>query len=240
MEWIVQLIGDASDLAALAHSLTGSDIKVSRDDQNYVLSSDRFAPTDDPAAVRKKAEDIVTILSGASRLALDATQSLRVANLYRVREDGSRELFFFPAPVVFRIRMGLITTRITHPDGTVEERHPADPVKHWASLALSNDHVARVLRIVSTDKLDYVNLYRIIEIVAEDVGGIDSIVSNGWGTKASINLFKHTANHPGAAAIQARHGASKGMPPPKPMPISEARSLVNSIIHAWLRAKTSE
>jgi hypothetical protein len=238
MTWIVQLAGDTSDLSALAQSLTGTDINVSHDGQDYVLTSDRFAPADDVAAVRQKAEDMVALLSGGSRLALDASQSIRVGAVYRRRNDGTRDIFVFPEPAVIRFRAISPTVKVTHADGTVEEFHPADPLKQWMALALSNDAVANVFRILSSGTLDWVNLYRIFEIIAADVGGLDSIASNGWGTKASMKLFKHTANSPTALGVDARHGAEMTQPPPKPMTISEARTLINSIVHAWLRAKT--
>jgi hypothetical protein len=238
MTWMVQLAGDTSDRSALAQSLTGTDLNVSHDGQDYVLTSDRFAPADDAVAVRQNAEDMVALLNGGSRLALDTTQSIRVGAVYRRRADGLRDAFIFPEPLVLRFRAISPTVKVTHVDGTVEEFHPADPVKPWLALAFANEAVAKVFRILSSGTLDWVNLYRIFEIIAADVGGLDSIASNGWGTKTSMQLFKRTANSPGVLGLDARHGAETTQPPPKPMLIAEARTLINSIIHAWLRAKT--
>jgi hypothetical protein len=234
--WAVQLAGDATDLAALAQSLTGSDINVTHDGQDYVLISDQFAENDEAAAVRQKAEGLVAILSGACRLALDAIHSIRVGAVYRRPVDGKRELFVFPEPAVIRFR-AFATVTLTHADGTSEEFHPADPVKQWAELALENDAIADVFRLLASGTLDWVNLYRIFEIVVSDVGGLDAIDANGWATKASVKVFKHTANSPGALGLDARHGAESTQPPKEPMNISEARALVNSLVHAWLRAK---
>ena len=238
MKWTVQLAGNASDLSMLAQSLTGSNINVSHDGQEYVLMSDRFDPSDDAAAIRQKAEDLVTLLNGASRLALDATQSIKVGAVYRHGEDGRCEIFVTPEPDRMRFRDGLSTVKSTHADGTIEEFHPADPVRQWVPLALSNDAVANVFRILSSGTLDWVNLYRIFEIIAAEVGGLKQIADNGWATVNSMELFKHTANSPGALGLNARHGAESTQPPSNPMTISEARALVNSIIHAWLRAST--
>jgi hypothetical protein len=127
--------------------------------------------------------------------------------------------------------------RLTHADGTVEEFHPADPVKQWAGLALKNDAVANVFRIFAVGTLNWINLYRILEIVGSDAGGLDAIVVQGWATKSSMSLFKHTSNSPGALGLDARHGAEATQPPKHPMDVSEARALVNSIVHAWLRSK---
>jgi len=237
--WMVQLAGDTCDLAALAQSLIGGDINVSYDGQDYVLTSDRFAFSDEAGAVRQKAEDIIAVLNGASRLALNATQSIRVGAVYRHHKDGRRDVFVFPKSAMVRFRAISPTLKVTHADGTVEECHPADPVKQWTALALKNDAIADVFRILGDSTLDWVNLYRIFEIIGGDVGGLDSIATNTWATKASMKLFKHTANSPGALGLDARHGAESKQPPTNPMTISEARTLINSIIHAWLRSKIS-
>jgi hypothetical protein len=236
--WVVQLAGDTSDLSALAQSLTGNDINISHDGQDYVLMSDQFTEGDDAGAVRQKAEGLVAVLNGASRLALDAINSIRVRAVYRRREDGKRDIFVFPEPKVIRFRAFAPTVKLTHADGTVEEFHRADPVKQWAGMALKNDAVANVFRILAGGTLDWVNLYRIVEIIASDVGGLEAIDTNGWATKASMRLFKHTANSPGALGLDARHGAETTQPPKHPMTILEARALVNSIVHAWLRSKS--
>jgi hypothetical protein len=240
MTWAAQLAGDTSDLSALAQSLTGTEINVFHDGRDYVLTSDRFTPADDAAVVHQKAESMVALLSGGSRLALDATESIRVGAVYQLHNDGRRDTFIFSEPAVISFRMISPTVRMTYADGTVKEFHPADPIKQWMALALSNDAVAKVLRILSSGTLDWVNLYRILEIIATDVRGFESIVSNGWGTNASIKLFKRTANSPDAVGIDARHGATTTQPPAKPMSISEAQALINSIVHAWLRAKSGK
>jgi hypothetical protein len=236
--WVVQLAGDATDLAALAQSLTGKDINISHDGQDYVLVSDQFGEKDDAGAVRQKAEELVAVLNGASRLALDSIQSIRVGAVYRRREDGKRDIFVFPEPAVIRFRAFAPTVKLTHADGSVEEFHPADPVKQWAGVALKSDAVTNVFRIIAGGTLDWVNLYRVLEVVGSDVGGLDAIDANGWATKSSMRLFKYTANSPGALGLDARHGAETTQPPKHPMTISEARALVNSIVHAWLRSKS--
>lgn len=237
--WAVQLSGDQSDLAALAQSLNGSDVNVSHDGQDYILTSSQFALIDEAEGVHQKAEEIVAVLNGAARLALDTMQAIRVGSVHRRREDGKRELFVFVESATIQLRAFAPTIKLTHANGSVEEFHPADPVKYWVRLASENQAVSNVFRILASGTLEWVNLYRIFEIILLDIGRLDLIAKNGWATKASMNLFKRTANSPGALGLEARHGADKTQPPAHPMPISEARALINSIIHAWLRSKNA-
>jgi hypothetical protein len=165
--WAVQLAGDPSDLSAFAQSFTGADINISRDGRDCVLSSIRFHPSDDAVAVRKKAKDIVALLNGASRLVMNATQSIGIGAVYLRRQDGTRDTFFFTGPTLCGVGIRA-TIQLTHPDGTIEF-YPADEVKQLATLALSDKAVAKVLRFILSSGLDWVNLYRIYEIIEADV-----------------------------------------------------------------------
>jgi hypothetical protein len=237
--WAVQVTGDAADLAMLARSLTGAGIKVFLDGQEYLLTSDRFAEGDEAKVVRQKADDMLSLLDGASRLGLNSIQSIRAGGVYRLGENGRRDAFVFLEAAVLHCRALAPTVKLTHTDGTVEEFHPADPVKEWIGLALTDDAIAKVFQILASGSLDWVNLYRIFEIIMSDVGGLKTIQGNGWATKTAMELFKRTANSPGASGLEARHGAETTEPPERPMTISEARALVTSIVRAWLRSKAT-
>jgi len=238
--WRVQLTGDTSDLAALAQSLTGNTVKIFQDGQHFVFESDEFGENEKAEEVWLKAKRIVSILSGAARLVLDARQAITVPAVYRVREDGSRDAYVFPEGVVTRVRAPSASVTITHPDGTMENLYPADIVKEWPGIALRNDSVAKVFEILGTGVLDWVNLYRIYEIVGADLGNCNLIKAKGWASKAALKSFKHTANCPKTIGLESRHGAPKHQPPTKPMSISEARTLWKFIVHAWLQAKVGK
>jgi hypothetical protein len=54
--WVVQLVGDSSDLADLAESLTDTNITVSYYGQDYIRNPDRCTACDEANAVNKQAE----------------------------------------------------------------------------------------------------------------------------------------------------------------------------------------
>ena len=91
--------------------------------------------------------------------------------------------------------------------------------------------------MLGADAHDWVGLYRLYEVIEADVGGEDKIVKAGWTTKKAIGRFTRTANSPDAIGDAARHGKQSGEPPPNPMDLSEAISLVKVILHNWLRTK---
>ena len=232
MSWLVQLSGDTSDLASLAQSFTGSDIRITHDDQDYILTSDSFACCVDAADVHREAERIIDALNGAACISPGTMQPIRVGAVLGSRADGKHDIFCFMEPVRLRHRVLPVSVKVTHPDGTVKESHPADHLKQWLSLALANEAVAKVFRICANNELGSVDLYRVLEIIAEDVGGLASIESKGWAKESLMRLLKRTAN-------LERHGVQKNQPPPNPIPKSKARALMVEIIHKWLREKTS-
>jgi hypothetical protein len=236
--WKVQLVGDKSDFEALAQVLKGSDVNISYDGRDWVLTSDRFLPDDTPRAVLDKGNEIVTTISGASRLALNSTEPIKAGGVLWYRADGKRDAFIFPEPGVIRLRSMVSSVQIVSSDGTAETFYAADPVKDWATLALRDASAAKVLKILAGGLLNWVNLYLILEIIGEDVGGLDRISDKGWASKTDVRLFKHTANSPQATGLESRHGASSNQPPPAPMRIEDAQKLVNGIIEAWLRSKS--
>lgn len=237
--WIVQLTGDPGDLAALAQSLTSDEIQVSREEEDYILTSTKFDAVREANNVLLKAKDIVAFLNGACRLVLDSVEPVGIGSVYRRREDGTREFHLFAEGGTIHLRASSPTVTLTRADGTTEVMRPADLVNEWAMLAMSESAISDVLRFFGTGKLDWVNLYRIFEIITDDVGGLDPIVGNGWATRSSMRLFKQTANSPGAIGDEARHSVESTQPPPNPMSLSEARALVSAITHAWIRSKAA-
>lgn len=236
--WKVQLDGNSGDLKNLVESFTGPDITVIHEGDGFLLWSAAFSDDDDANAIKEKANAIIARLNGACLLGLSSLQQIQLGPAYEYGDDGKRKTivaFMEPARLGFRVLQP--TVRITRQDGTVEVSHPADGVQRWTALAGHDLNVDKVLRILATHLLDWRNLYFVYEVINKDVkrGGI---VSRGWATEKSLNLFKRTANHPESAGLDARHGVSNQQPPKNPMSISDARLLIRSIAVAWLSQKS--
>ncbi len=235
MKWEVQLNGDALDLKELSKSLVDDDLRVLERNGQYFLESNRFEELTNPEELASLAADILKVLTGAVRLSLGGRTPLHVANTARVRPDGGRDVFVTLSDTIHA--RATIGVEITRSDGTKEVIHPAHSVPGWIKLGLTNLNVAKALRLLGTDEHNWVSLYRLYEVIEEDVGGLDKIVNHGWATKTSIKRFKRTANSPGAVGDDSRHGKESTTPPADPMDIGEARALVEVILHNWLRSK---
>jgi len=89
----------------------------------------------------------------------------------------------------------------------------------------------------NADDLDWVDMYRLYEVIQEDVGR--PMHELGWASRNELERFVRTANSPDAAGDKARHGVARTDPPRKPMSLSHARELIDRIVKAGLAWKPS-
>jgi hypothetical protein len=230
VEWIVCIKGDEFDLQELSKSLTSPELCLIKEENEYYLKSTSFNQLNNAGEVKSKAEEILSLINGASKLALGTRKPLIIDSVIKITDDDKRQRNFFESVEVTEQSMFTATV-----DGA--EVHQAEPIPDWIKIAQSNENVAKVLRLLSKGDYDWVNLYRIFEVIEEDVGAISKITQEAWATEPAIRRFKHTANSVGAIGDDARHGKETTQPPKNPMTFSEAKSFIETILHNWLRSK---
>ena len=238
MKWEVQITGDKNDLKELSKSLNDDELRIVEKEGQFFLESSRLDNLTNAGEVKSVTTEIMPILTGAVRLSLGGRTPMLVGSVARIREDGGRDIFVSISETIhLRETIGI---EIQKSDGTIKVINPANNVPKWIQLGLNNMKVAKALRLFGAKVHNWVSLYRLYEVIEEDIGGIDKIANLGWATKASLKRFKHTANSPGAVGDASRHGKESTIPPTKPMDLSEARSLIELILHNWLGQKTGE
>lgn len=240
MAWEVRLSGNPADLRMLANSFTGPDLIITNRGEEFLLTGPEFEGLNESGKIRERAIEILEFVNGGARLALESREPISIGGLYYRHADGRRDAYVFAESVVIHFQALAPSITVSRLDGSTQVYHPADPVQEWVALASSNKAVALALRLLSTGVWDWVNLYRIFEVVEADSGGLDQIDSRGWATKKAMRLFKHTANSPGTLGTEARHGKETTIPPPNPMSLMEAKSLIVGIVQSWLRDKTGK
>jgi hypothetical protein len=235
MNWEVQIMGDVADLKELSKCLTDNELRVEELNGQFFLRSIRFDNLATPEDITYESTDILALLTGSTRLALGGKTPIYIANIARIRDDGGRDIFVTISETVHA--RDFIGLEIHRENGTVEVFHPAHKVPEWLKIGFSDVKVAKALRLFGISEHDWVSLYRVYEVIEEDVGGIEEITGKGWATKSSVKRFKHTANSPGATGDASRHGKESTSPPMNPMELTEARSLIELLLHSWLGLK---
>lgn len=231
MEWVVTLSGSAHILEELSKVFNSPEICIQKDHDAFVLKSRNFADLISDDQVREHTTEILTSLNGAAKLALGSCSPIKIEDISKIRDDGTRHVYVSATSSVMASVTCSIT--ITHADGTIEEFHPADPAIPWMALSKRDRHVKRALHLIENDFETWYGLYKVYEVIQEDVGNIPE---RGWCTEAELKRFKRTANSPEALGVDARHG--KMIPaPPDPMSLSSAESFIRRLMSAWLKEK---
>ena len=238
MTWKVSIIGNTHDLEELKRSLSSSiGFSITKGEDGYYLEYEQFSACRSDKEVLQLSSKVLAILNGATRLALGGNSVITESGVLQEHENGT-STFNMHVSETINIRDSF-SLKIQDSDGNiVEEIYPADEVPVWVSLGLKDDVVEKVFRLFGLQH-DWVNLYRIYEVIEQDAGGINAIANNNWATKSSQKSFKHTACSPGAIGDDARHGTETSAPPQKPMLLSEARALIETLVHHWIRTKQS-
>jgi len=102
-------------------------------------------------------------------------------------------------------------------------------VSELIPLALKDNAVAKVLRLCSRE-LDWVNMYRIYEVVQEDMGRMPN---------KELKVLKGMANLSSVSGDEARHGKLNVDTPKKTMHLADAQHLIKKTISEWLHSKLS-
>lgn len=231
MEWYVGITGDNFDLEDLSKSLNSPEICITKKGEDYILKSTHFNSLEKEDDVRNKANEILSLINGSAWLVIGMRKPLEEARVCRVNDDGKTKCFVsLSGSVRFRSRL---TAHLMTKDGEVQEIEidQAGPIPEFIATSQHEGNVATVLRLLGDHPKDWVNLYRILEVVEDDVEGIPKIVEKGWATKKAIKLFKRTANY------AARHKDKKIKPPKNLMTPSEAESLIRTIVISWIQSK---
>ena len=100
-------------------------------------------------------------------------------------------------------------------------------ISKFISIALSDKTVAKALRLCSKE-LDWVNLYRIYEVISEDMGGLKG---------KDIKVFKGSANNSKVTGDHSRHGKINVGTPEETMKLSDAQHLIKSKVREWVYSK---
>ncbi len=235
-EWMVQLNGDKWDLNELPKELYSSECSVVEEHGSYYLKSSDFNCLKQPGEVLQAATLLMEHANGVAKLRLSGFHNVAVSHrVIGIDDEGERQLFVLVTDSwEFRDKI-TVTHGDTKADGSVKPPKESTQAKSYIELVKRDKNVADALRFF-TD-VNWVNLYKVWEIVADDLGNQRKIYKNNWATKGDLNRFTQTAQSRHELGDQARHAHSKFLPPADPMLLTEAESLMRIILRKWVDQK---
>jgi hypothetical protein len=246
LRWRVRLAGDTHDLEELIGMFTSLDLRVVRDGEEFFLESAGFEGLGTSADVHAEARRLMPLLNGAAKLKQRQFRDVEVdvCVIEFTKSGGRNRAIVTGGSIAPRgtLRHQVISAptidaraRALAPTILVEGQEvPPKPgslwTNRWLELAARDADAAEALLIWGSQPHDWVNLYKVFEIVERRA----DIVGSGWASQNEISRFTRTANNPAAAGANARHARSHVQPPPNPMRSEEGSELIRRILVSWL------
>ena len=241
-QWQVQLLGDVRDLEYLANVMNSGLRKVLREKTDgYLYESNSFTTCDASSEVEQLAEEELAVLSGILKIERGAREALNYGAVYRQNAAGGRDIFVRVKETLhIRAEVSAMIAVVKDAQGNVIPQ-PVPPLPRSVillQLASTSKSIAKVLRLLSaTDAMTWVGLYRIHDVIEEDVGGQHKLETQGWCSADDLRRFKHSANSVHVGGDTARHGTERQVPPKNPMTLSEAEAYGKYLVQSWLASK---
>ncbi len=234
-EWRIELRGDQWDLNILVSELCSPEVSVIKEQNVYYLQSVLFAAMNDAAEVLKEGRELLSVINGAAKLQDPGFGKVDVCGVAYLDDEGKIHQYILAESIVSDWKgRSRASVHAVDADGNPLPDGPT-LLETRTKLASMDKAVKRALRMWSAFAHDWVNLYKILEVVEADVGS--QIMKGGWATGAEVECFKHTANSYLATGDDARHAHTRQAPPKRPMSIQEAEGLIRSVLISWLESK---
>lgn len=229
------LEGLPSDLESLSELFREGDPRIGKDGDIYYLISTHFDDLfDDSRRLLDTASRLLVRSIGIARALGVPIRKVVLGGKY-VDDDGSgmprrRQIHQLEAAVERSTARRIVLVV----DGSPQVEKPQGP--EFNRAAVNSPEVAEVFEIFGRGAipgLDWVDLYKIFEIVRHHAGGERALLAKAWVSKGEISAFKGSANLPEVSGGAARHARTTGGVPKQTMTLAEGRSFVRKIAAVW-------
>jgi hypothetical protein len=239
MKWLVLLDVEKSDFDKLSNLLRSSDeFSLIPENSKYYLTSSRWESLTNHSAVHSEATKPLQDISDFARIHFTDFPLLKPDTIYEVDEEGKRH---GRSALSATINVGSSCSVSIQLEGG-QDIIPILEFDSWRKLVEEDEIVKDVFRQFRELDRNWINLYKFYEIVDKDAGKINKKIHRieQWITKKKISDFKQTANSKRAIGDGARHGVDDNDPPKEPMPLSEAKALIMTLLQKWLQWKCEQ
>jgi len=199
--------------------------------KKYYLTSSHWESPTNTSDVLSEATKLLEYISAVAKIYSRGFPRLGREHICEVDEEGKRHN---RVELLVKILPGLDSFSIPLEGG--QDIIPILEFDSWRKLAKEDERVKNVFRLFRDFEHDWINLYKVYEIVYQDAGRTKI---EQW-TNKKIGLFTQTANSQRAIGDDARHAVDKHDPPKEPMSLPEADALIRNLLKQWLQWKCEQ
>jgi len=244
-----KLEGHVFDLDALVELFREGEPKVAKEEDGYYLASSELdGLMDDGGPLVEAATRLLQKVTGIARILDSSFRPVTMPGTFvEDSGDGGRRRQHVAGALTAELRIkasfvasGVVSTSDGRPPEP--EPSPAPPEGPlFIQLAASHPDVAEALEILgkSSISLNWVDLYKLYEIVRSNVGGEKALKQ--WASSADLSAFTASANRPDVSGSEARHARSTGARLPKrTMNLAEGEAFIRRLIETWWNSLVSQ
>jgi hypothetical protein len=203
------------------------------EEDGYYLIADEFQQLSDSGEVLKKANKLIKALQGIAYVHLDYNEPIEVHGALQIDDQGNKHMFIHLSSSI-SVRSRVTATATVYVDGKEVERSE-NPVANLLVAANKSAEVADALSFL-TEPI-WFNLYKVYEIIRDDLGGERMLEKKAWANKKDIKRFTQSAQSREQLGDQARHASKKYRPADNPMFLDEAKGMVKNLVISWSTEK---
>ena len=231
--------------------LEATGLRLKQEENEIWLVSSQILPstfsvedTEQTSEIWEQVQDLVTVINGAAKLEMQDWSLITLKNMQWEDNSGASEWFPITASVCMfetseKVRIQIQKLRvdtIAKQDRTKVKKIEYHSSALYLAAAGSDESVAKALRLINR-KMDWTNLYRILDVIQEDAGGYQTIEKQGWTTQKRIKTFTGSANNSSVSGDDSRHGYIQSGQPKQTMDLRKARNFIYQLLRKWLTTK---
>jgi hypothetical protein len=236
---MVVVQGQRLDLERAVEVLAGSDVRIVGEDDGFFLEAPEVSEAADAADARLIAEGITLRLAGMLRLEFTLVSPITVGSVVEIEDDGSRRIHGSAMP-----QAATLVLHMGRPVVSISGGKPAPPIDRGIDVALRqrDDPQVALVACLLAEGPSWSTIYKIIDAVGDDVGGINKLKRNAWIPEKEFRRIALTANAHEMALDGGRHATrdiSLQNSTLRAIPLDEAWSGVTRLVDTWLRWRAS-
>ena len=227
-KWYIEVDGETGDLERLVAIQIKNKFQFLKIQDRFFIKYKKFDDCEHIEDVLRQGEEIIKIINGISEVNLGLNGKIKVVGAIIIDEEIKN--------IVKNYREDCFNATISIRTEINDESKPENSIENWIELSETDENIRKVFRLLSYGLDSFVNMYRIYEIIRNDLG--KSYLKILEIDKSEIDRFTGSANRPDASGELARHGHLPGEPMNKPpMRLGEANNFVYEMIYKWIHYK---
>jgi hypothetical protein len=231
--WKAFLKGDDFDLHELSVLFSSGDTQVIKDGDSYHLASTMIDSRPDGRPFYQAARHVLALVNGVGQANSSAFRPIALTGSFKEGDHNHQVVIADPVEIRGYAYAAAVAT-VAGPDGNLVPP-PPPPGPDRVKKAMRHADANEALQIIGRpEPTNWVDLYKVHEIVRDAMGGQIGLVNAGWVTKDDLSAFTASANRPDVTGPDARHARMSGGPPKRTMQIAEARDFIGRLLTTWL------